>query len=69
MRGENHPGNIDISINEKWCKGCRICIDFCSQNVLVIHNDKAFAEHPEWCSFCNLCELRCPDFAITLRRN
>jgi NAD-dependent dihydropyrimidine dehydrogenase PreA subunit len=25
---------------------------------------KAFAQYPEKCTDCQLCELRCPDFAI-----
>ncbi|NPV26821.1 MAG: 4Fe-4S binding protein [Firmicutes bacterium] len=59
----------NIIINEKWCKGCRICIDFCPKDVLVLRQDKAYPAQPEACTFCGLCELRCPDFAITLRRN
>jgi 2-oxoglutarate ferredoxin oxidoreductase subunit delta len=26
-----------------------------------------YLAHPEKCTLCKLCELRCPDFAITVR--
>jgi 2-oxoglutarate ferredoxin oxidoreductase subunit delta len=53
-----------VEINTEWCKGCGICIRFCPQKVLVMKEFKAFAQQPEKCTSCQLCELRCPDFAI-----
>lgn len=54
-----------ITINEKWCKGCGICIAFCPTKVLEAREDgKVFAANPAACTRCGLCELRCPDFAI-----
>lgn len=60
-----------IFINKEWCKGCRICIDFCPVQVLKeskIINKKGF-HVPELknntdCIRCRLCELQCPDLAI-----
>lgn len=62
-----------IEINEEFCKGCSICIDFCPLNVLVISeniNKKGYyppvAENEEACIGCRLCELLCPEFSIMI---
>lgn len=55
-----------IRINRQWCKGCEICVAFCPRNVLVMDRGKAKVECGEDCIRCMLCELRCPDFAITV---
>lgn len=60
----------EIKINEKWCKGCGICADFCPKKVFD-HAHLGARPVPERvgeCIGCGLCELRCPDFAITLVR-
>lgn len=56
-----------ITVKENWCKSCGICINYCPKNVLVA-NDKGVpvAENIDDCIKCMLCELRCPDFAITV---
>ena len=51
-------------IRERYCKGCNICVAFCSKQVLVLRDGKVFPERPELCIGCRMCELRCPDFAI-----
>jgi 2-oxoglutarate ferredoxin oxidoreductase subunit delta len=55
-----------VQVNESWCKGCGICVEFCPEHVLVIERGKSHVANPEACIACNMCELRCPDFAITV---
>jgi 2-oxoglutarate ferredoxin oxidoreductase subunit delta len=58
-----------ITVNEDWCKSCGICIHFCPKKVLI-SNEKGcpVAKNIDDCIHCNLCELRCPDFAINVEK-
>ncbi len=57
----------ELVIDRAWCKGCRICVRFCPKQVLDLDGeDKAVVSRPKDCVACGLCELRCPDLAITL---
>lgn len=59
-----------ISVNNEWCKGCGICIEFCP--TMVFEPDiegKPIVVHEEKCTGCKLCSLRCPDFAIKVEVN
>jgi 2-oxoglutarate ferredoxin oxidoreductase subunit delta len=58
------PAIIKITI--EWCKGCEICVAFCPRNVLEMKEGKVMVARPNDCIKCMLCELRCPDFAITV---
>lgn len=55
-----------IKVNVDWCKGCEICVAFCPKNVLEMEGGKVKVARAEDCIKCMLCELRCPDFAITV---
>jgi len=62
-----------IKLNRKWCKGCGLCIEICPKNVYDRGNKvstKGFKEiivkNPDACNQCQLCELLCPDLAITI---
>ena len=58
-----------VVVNEAWCKGCDICINYCPKKVLARNAaGKASVVRPEACILCENCELLCPDFAITLTR-
>lgn len=59
--------SVKISVRKEWCKACDICIEFCPKDVLVPDNEgKPNPENIDACTKCGLCELRCPDFAITV---
>ena len=60
-------GKVAVEINEEWCKGCAICVEFCPKRVLVMNRrGKPEVADLEACTKCQLCDLRCPDFAITV---
>lgn len=62
-----------LHINQKYCKGCHICINFCPTNALrpaQRMNEKGYflpvEADMERCTACFLCEKMCPDFAIAI---
>ena len=62
-----------IEVREDWCKGCNICIDRCPVDALEesdILNRRGIRppklKEKNDCNFCRLCELICPDLAITV---
>ena len=57
----------EIIILETWCKGCAICAEFCPKHVFVMKDDLPVVIDLQACNRCMLCEMRCPDFAITVR--
>lgn len=57
----------ELVINRDWCKGCAICVQLCPKEVLELDKaEKATVMRPDDCIVCKLCELRCPDLAITV---
>ncbi|ABC78290.1 4Fe-4S dicluster domain-containing protein [Syntrophus aciditrophicus] len=59
------PSHIDVF--REWCKGCGICVAFCPKQVLALdENGHSYAKNPEACIQCGMCEMRCPDFAISV---
>ena len=62
-----------IDVKDDWCKGCNICIDRCPVNALEESDklNKRGVRPPKLmeknkCNYCRLCELICPDLAITV---
>src|SRR5512139_1103236 len=58
-----------IDIYKAWCKACGICAAFCPTHVLA--RDEAgypYVKEIEKCTRCAWCEIRCPDFAITVEK-
>lgn len=54
-----------ITINNKYCKGCENCIEFCPKGVLILNSFlKAEVQKEEDCIGCLKCEYVCPDYAI-----
>ena len=62
-----------IIIDETYCKGCKLCIDQCPKKVFEnssTRNPKGYlipeVARAEDCIACRLCEMLCPDMAITV---
>ena len=62
-----------IEVKDDWCKGCNICIDRCPVDALEESDrlNKKGIRPPQLkkkneCNFCRLCELLCPDLAISV---
>ncbi len=59
------PPKIDIF--KAWCKACGICVAFCPTGVLAKdEGGYPYVKDLEKCINCGWCEVRCPDFAITV---
>jgi len=62
------PKLKEIVIDREWCKGCGICVHFCTESVLELDSEeKAVVVRPEDCICCRLCEYRCPDLAVEVK--
>jgi 2-oxoglutarate ferredoxin oxidoreductase subunit delta len=60
---------FDVEIYRAWCKGCGICVAFCPREVLSMNEQgEPQVTESERCTGCTWCELRCPDFAISVKR-
>jgi 2-oxoglutarate ferredoxin oxidoreductase subunit delta len=55
-----------IDIKTEWCKGCAICVDACNRNVLEMKGMYVEVIDIDACNACGMCEVLCPDFAITV---
>ncbi len=56
-----------IDINQKWCKRCGICLAFCPKSVYEKGiSGEIKVEKVEDCTGCRLCELYCPEYAVTV---
>ncbi len=59
-----------IEINQKWCKGCELCVQACPFGVIEMSDDLnkygnyAVALNPEKCTGCALCAVVCPEIVI-----
>lgn len=67
MEEKAHPW--DVTINAKWCKRCGLCVAFCPRGVLKLDEEqRAAVVDIARCTGCLLCEMHCPDFAVTVKR-
>jgi 2-oxoglutarate ferredoxin oxidoreductase subunit delta len=64
-----------IEVNEKYCKGCELCVDACPQDVMSLAAERINAKgyHPAelikaGCTGCGICTIVCPEAAITVYR-
>lgn len=67
MSGDNKKVTPNIDLYRAWCKACGICASFCPTGVLG--RDEAgypYVKNIDKCINCGWCEIRCPDFSITV---
>ncbi|MFQ5847914.1 MAG: ferredoxin family protein [Candidatus Methylomirabilales bacterium] len=58
---------VTIRVLEEWCKGCEICVEVCKKHCLAMDGlGKVMVVNLEACNKCLLCDLLCPDFAISI---
>lgn len=69
------PQKGRVEVNEKYCKGCALCIQVCPQGVLALSVNRLTAKgyHPAeliaaGCTGCGICTVICPDAAIVVYR-
>jgi len=62
-----------IIIDEKYCKGCGLCVVFCPKGALVMSHglskrgvNPATQVEGKQCSGCLNCAVMCPDAAIEI---
>jgi 2-oxoglutarate ferredoxin oxidoreductase subunit delta len=59
--------NAPVIIRVALCKACGICIGLCPKDVLEVGPDGvATVGRSDDCTACRVCELHCPDFAISV---
>jgi 2-oxoglutarate ferredoxin oxidoreductase subunit delta len=66
-----------IIVDERYCKGCGLCIGVCNKQIIVLDPDKitdkgyrpAMLTDESQCTACANCALICPDVAITVERS
>ena len=65
-----------IEVDDSYCKGCGLCVDFCPQGIIELDQDVITANgcHParlvdeNKCTGCANCATMCPDVAIKVWR-
>ena len=65
---------FEITVDEKYCKCCHLCISECKRSVLAVSNKRGktgsflpAANNIENCVGCRRCESICPDLAISVK--
>ena len=57
----------DIVIRVSWCKGCGLCVDYCSRGAIEMDGVVPRVVDADRCTRCMQCEAICPDFAIEIK--
>jgi 2-oxoglutarate ferredoxin oxidoreductase subunit delta len=56
-----------VTLYSEWCKRCGNCVAFCPRGALE-KDEWGYPRlaRPERCTSCKLCEMLCPDFALSV---
>ena len=64
-----------IEVDQRYCKGCDLCVNACPQEVISLDMDHLTPRgyHPaylslEGCTGCAICAIVCPEAALTVYR-
>jgi ferredoxin len=62
---------LEMQINEKACRGCRLCVDVCPTECFLFdeENEKAQVDKIGNCIACLSCTYICPSGAIEHRNH
>jgi MinD superfamily P-loop ATPase len=52
-------------IDEGKCRSCGLCVSVCTCGALKIENNAVKVESVDDCGWCTMCELVCPNNAIS----
>ncbi len=67
--GPDEPHH-EVSIYLAWCKRCGNCVAFCPVNALEPDEwGCPQMVRPERCTGCRMCEMLCPDFAVSVQES
>lgn len=57
---------VQITVHERACRGCEMCVDVCPTRVLDYDKERhlAVVTHPEDCIACLSCSYICPSGAV-----
>ena len=68
------PAHGWIEVNERFCKGCELCVKACPMQILEMSKEinmkgyfYAHLKEPARCIGCRICAIICPDVAIEVR--
>ncbi len=73
MKASSKKTAREIRIDDRFCKGCGLCLEVCPRNVFGKGEKRSRAGYAmprvnalEMCAVCLLCEMTCPDLALTV---
>ncbi len=61
--------STECPVIKKTCKGCRLCIKYCSADAIKINNDGLACIDESACIGCGQCIISCPSKCVQLRWN